>query len=98
MTRMSSSAKAAGSQRLRADIEPGERHAEAGLGRRVDEAALAERRDAFLEDGVGNLDALLVIDLAQLLDELLLARFAIEFARDEVLAGGGAYRPHPWPA
>src|SRR5690606_7831737 len=68
------------------DIQHRERAAEARLGRPIDEAVLAERAHALLDDRVADLDALASVDLAKPLFELPLAILGAELALDQELA------------
>src|SRR5690606_10891624 len=66
--------------------ELGERAAQAGLGRPIDEAVLAQRPHALLDDRVADLDALAGVNLPQPLLQLPLAVLGAELALDEPLA------------
>ena len=65
------------------DPQPGHERAEARLRRRVGEAAFLERLDALVEDAVGDLEALALVDLAQALLQRLVAHVLAEFLLDQ---------------
>ena len=68
-------------------IDPEQRQArrEARGWRRVDEPAFLQRLHALLQDAIGNLDALVVIDRTQPIDQLGLALVLVELSRDHAL-------------
>src|SRR5690606_29490743 len=68
------------------DVEHGERAAQAGLRRPIDEAVLAQRTHALLDDRIADLDALAGVDPPQARLQLPVAVLGAELALDEPLA------------
>src|SRR5690606_29839495 len=74
------------SSAVAAHVELGERAAETRLRRLVDEALLAQRPHALLENRVADLDALARVDVPQATFELEVAVLGAELALDHPLA------------
>jgi hypothetical protein len=69
-----------------ADPDEGERAAEAGRRRGIDEAAFAQRLDALVDDAVGDRETLACVDFAQARAQRFVALALAQFAFDEKLA------------